>query len=78
MVRHTDDDEEEKKGNDDDDSEDDGDGDNGCEVGIYAWRSLKNMLLLLEGDTSIKYQKSRIGVAQANEYGYFWNEGAKL
>ena len=36
------------------------------------------MLLLLEGDTSIKYQKSRIAVAQAKEYGYFWNECAKL
>ena len=80
-----------KKSNDDDDDNDnsddkdhdndaDVDGVNGCEVGRgeSLIKKHKKHPSTIEGDTSRKKQKSTIAPAQANEDGYFWNEGAEL
>ena len=87
-----DDDDEIKKYDDDDDDDDDdnenkvddndddghGDDNNGCVMGrcVYLVQKRNEHASTLESDSSRKKQKSIIAVAQANEDGYFWNEGA--
>ncbi len=75
---YDDDDKDENSDDDNDDNDAATDGDNGCEVerSESLIKKRKKHPSTIEGDTSRKKQKSSIAAAQANEDGYFWNEGA--
>ena len=65
---------------DEDDHDDDSDGDNEDEVrrGVDLSKKRKEHVSTPKGGTSKKKQRSTIAATQANEDGYFWNEGAEL
>jgi hypothetical protein len=79
-FQNTSDDDDDDDDSEDDDNDDGGDSDNGCEVerGVSLLKKRKEYASTLEEDTSRKKQKTKTAAAQANEDGYFWNEGTKL